>query len=78
MPVSEYRVWFTNITGCAIGVNDVSYVVTVSASSEAEALELALEHARLVNLEAGLPPHGLQFGEAELRRLACVLPGRHR
>jgi hypothetical protein len=70
----EYRVWFTNLTGCAVGVNDVSWVVTVVAASEAEAVERAVEQARALDAASGLPPHGLRVGEAELRRLAYVLP----
>jgi|GEM_PF-4665454 len=72
--MGEYQVWFTNITGCAIGISDISWFVTVAAESEAAAVELALEKARAVNQEAGLPPHGLRVSEEELRRLVCVLP----
>jgi hypothetical protein len=71
--MTEYRVWFTNLTGCAVGVNDVSWTVTVPANSESEALDRALEQARLLNDQSGLPPHGRRVSEAELRRLACVL-----
>ena len=70
----EFRVWFTNFIGCASGISDISWSVTVTAASEAEAIELAVERARVVNRESGLPPHGLRVSEAELRRLVCVLP----
>ena len=72
--MGEYRVWFTNINGCAVGISDISWLVTVAAESEAAAVESALERARVVNEETGLPPHGLRVSEEELRRLACVLP----
>jgi hypothetical protein len=72
-----YTVWFTNITGCAIGVSDISWSVTVSAESEAVALEQGLAEARALNREFGLPPHGLRVSEDELRRLAFVQPMRY-
>ncbi len=75
--VGEFRVWFTNITGCAMGISDISWTVTVTAASEAEALELTLDRARAVNRESGLPPHGIRISESELRRLAGVLPEGH-
>ena len=74
--MDEFEVWFTNITGCALGISDISWAVTVTAGSEAEAIERALEEARVLNRRSGLPPHGLRVTEAELRRLACVLPKR--
>jgi hypothetical protein len=74
--MGEFKVWFTNITGCAVGISDISWFVTVTAVSEAQAVELALEEARVVNRVSGLPTHGLRVSEAELRRLACVLPER--
>src|SRR5262245_53852215 len=55
-----YNVWFTNVTGCALGLSDISWNVTVAAGSEAEALELGLEDARALNREFGMPPHGLR------------------
>ncbi len=72
--MGQFWVGFTNINGCALGISDILWSVTVTAASEAEALEVALEKARVVNRESGLPPHGLRVSEAELRRLACVLP----
>jgi hypothetical protein len=76
--MTEYKVWFTNITGCAVGISDISWSVTVSAESEAEAFELAMKKARVINRQCGLPPHGLRVTEEELRRLACVLPDGQR
>ena len=67
-----YTVWFTNITGCAVGISDISWCVTVSAESEAAALEQGLAEARVLNREFGLPPHGIRVGEVELRRMALV------
>lgn len=72
-----YSVWFTNITGCATGISDISWHVTVSAESEAEALEKGLKDARALNREFGMPPHGLKVSEDELRRLAHVQPLRN-
>jgi len=69
-----YRVWFTNITGCAFGISDISLYVSVSADSESEALLLATKEASVINTESGLPLHGIRVSESELRRLACVLP----
>ena len=74
--MGEFRVWFSNITGCAIGVSDISLILPVMAGSEAEAVEVALEQARVINREYGLPPHGLRVSEGELRRLALLLPER--
>jgi hypothetical protein len=75
---SDFRLCFTNITGCAVGISEISWFVTVTAESEAEAIELAIEQARIVNCETGFPPHGTRVSESELRRLACVLPGNNR
>jgi hypothetical protein len=68
----HYTVRFTNITGCAIGISDISWCVTVRAESEADALEQGLAEAREYNQEFGLPPHGIRVNEEELRRQACV------
>lgn len=73
----EYRVWFTNINGCAVGIGDISWFITVSAASEAEALELALVQARSLNERTGMPPHRLRCSEAELRYLAVVIPSAY-
>lgn len=70
----QFKVWFANFTGCAMGISDISWSVTVEAMSESGAIELALEQARVVNRESGLPPHGLRVSESELRKLAFVLP----
>ena len=72
--VNSYRVWFTNVTGCAVGISEISWSVVVDAESEVVAVEFALEQARAVNRETGLPPHGLRVSEQHLRELACVLP----
>jgi hypothetical protein len=69
-----YTVLFTNITGCALGISDISWWVTVSAESEAAALEQGLAEARAINRDVGLPPHGIRVNEDDLLRLACVLP----
>ena len=74
--LGRYWVFFTNPTGCAIGISDISWSVTVAADSEAEALELGLKDALALNREFGMPPHGLKVSEAELRRLATVRPQR--
>lgn len=71
-----FTVWFSNFTGCAMGISDISWSVTVEAASEGEAIELALEQARVVNRESGLPPHGVQVSDTELRKLAFVLPAQ--
>jgi hypothetical protein len=68
----EYTIAFTNLTGCAAGTSDIFWAVTVTASSDSEALESALQLAKEVNREAGLPPHGLRVGDAYLEQLAIV------
>ena len=70
-----YTVWFANTAVCSN--NDISWCVTVSAESEAEALELGLVEARNLNFEFGLPPNGIRLGEDELCRLVCVQPMRY-
>jgi hypothetical protein len=72
----HFKVVFTNITGCALGISDIMWSVTVTAGSEAEALEAAIEQAQVVNRHSGMPPHGIQVSEPELRRLASVVPKR--
>jgi hypothetical protein len=46
------------------------------ANSTAEALEKAVAWALSVIDRVGLPPHGIQLGENELRRRATVIPDR--
>ena len=68
----HYTVWFTNVTGRKVGTSDISWCVTVSARSEAEALEMGMADAIILNREFGMPPHGIRMMEEELRRLARV------
>jgi hypothetical protein len=73
----DFDVWFTNMTGCVLGLSDISWSVTVTASTETEAMELALDQARILNEKSGLPPHGIQVSEDRLRHLAHVFPKKH-
>jgi hypothetical protein len=70
----EYLVVFTNLTGCAIGISDIMWSVTVAAESEDAAIDLAVTQAREVNEGSGMPPHGIRVSDTELRRLAVVVP----
>ena len=70
----NFKVMFTNLNGCAVGISDIFWSVTVAAGSEEEAIETAIEQAQAVNHDSGMPPHGIQVTEHELRRLACVIP----
>ncbi len=74
MVSDNFKVVFTNITGCAVGISDIMWSVTVAAGSEEEAIETAIEQARVFNHNLRMPPHGIQLSEHELRRLACVVP----
>jgi len=67
-----YTVWFTNFVGCALGISDISWGITVSATSESEALEIGMKEARTLNREFGMPPHNIRVSEAELRQMATV------
>lgn len=71
---TQFRVWFTNVTGCAIGISDISLFLTVDADTETKALDIALEQAQVINEKSGLPPHGIRVTESELRKLALVQP----
>ena len=68
----QFSVLFANIAECAIGISDVSWSVAVTASSKQEAIELAIKKALARNRESGMPPHGIQVSESELRRWAFV------
>ena len=68
----EFQDWFTNFTGCAFGISDISCTVTVTASSDSEALEVALMLAQAAFGESGLPPHGIRVSEPQMRRMAIV------
>ncbi|MCC6492601.1 MAG: hypothetical protein IT424_06235 [Pirellulales bacterium] len=74
MDKQQYRVWFTNVTGCAAGISNVSLELSVAAIDEADALERALAEAQAINRRSGLPPHGLRLDESYLRTLACIAP----
>ena len=73
----EFNVCFTNLLGCALGISDISWSVTATASTESEARELALDRARILNLESGMPPHGIRVSEDRLQQLAFVFPKQH-
>jgi hypothetical protein len=68
----EFDVWFSNFTECVLGLSDISWSVTVTANTEAEALELAMAQAMILNRDSGMPPHGIRLSEDRLRRLAYV------
>jgi hypothetical protein len=70
--LAEYTVLFSNVTGCAMGISDINWSITLLADSEASAIELALRHARAVNASRGMPPHGIRLSESSLRDLAFV------
>ena len=72
----QHRVMFSNLTGCAVGISDIMWQVDVLASSEDDAMALAIELARIMNAETGMPPHGIRVSDRELRRLAFVVPER--
>ena len=69
---AEYTVLFTNLTRCAIGISDINWSVKVVADSEASAIERALEEARVLNREKGMPPHGIRLSAEALREIATV------
>ncbi len=73
-----FDVLFVNWDGCVIGVSDISWSVTVEAEFKSDAVELALEAARLVNHQTGMPPHGIRVSEEQLRRLAYVIDPNRR
>ena len=72
----EFEVMFLQMTRCAVSDSDILWSVTVSAGSEAEAIETAIEQARAVNRRSGMPPYGIQVSEQELRQMARVVPRR--
>lgn len=69
---AAYTVLFSNLTGCAVGISDINWSVKVVADSEASAIELALEQARVLNDKKGMPPHGIHVRDEDLRNLAFV------
>jgi hypothetical protein len=71
---TRYKVSFTNVNGCAVGATAIEFDLDVEAESEAEALELALRQARIINVQTGLPPHGIRVSEDYLRTLAVIIP----
>jgi hypothetical protein len=72
MDDAEYLVVFSNLTGCAAGISEISWSTRVRAASEAAALRCAIALATRQNEEAGLPPHGLRVSPAYLESLACI------
>jgi hypothetical protein len=70
--LAEYTVFFTNLTGCAMGISDISWHTKVIADSEKSAIDLAVEQARVVNRKSGMPPHGIRLNVKSLRELAIV------
>ncbi|HWB08805.1 MAG TPA: hypothetical protein VG826_06265 [Pirellulales bacterium] len=69
----QFSVGVTNLTGCAMGISDINWYTTVSASSETEAAELAVKLAMAASADGGLPPHGIQLSEKEIRQNLVVL-----
>jgi hypothetical protein len=72
----EYIVTITNMAGPSLRASEYYLAMHVNAASEAEALARGLRHARQVNGRAGMPPHGIRVGEAELQRQAKVMPAK--
>ena len=66
-----YIVRFTNALGSDIG-RDITWSVTVSAESEADALQQGLADARDLNQQFGFPPHGIKVSDDELQKLVSV------
>jgi hypothetical protein len=69
---AEYTILFSNFTGCAIGISDINWSVKVVSDSEASAIGLAPERARVLNREKGMPPHGIRLADDDLRDLAII------
>jgi hypothetical protein len=72
MDCSEYHVVFSNLTGCAVGVSEILWSTKVQATSEDEALRLAMAEATKLNATLGMPPHGLHVSPSCLESLAYV------
>ena len=73
-----YWVLFTNVTDLSVEPVPGQYFLGTyqKARSAAEALEAALPWALGDMHRRGLPPHGMQISEEELRRQTTVIPDR--
>jgi hypothetical protein len=70
----RFWVTFTNITDLSAAPAADQYFVgtCMTAASEAEAFAKVLQWALDINDRSGMPPHGIQVSEEELRRQATV------
>jgi hypothetical protein len=72
----RYWVTFTNLTDLSVKPAAGQYYLgkCLTADSEAEAFAEALQWALGVKSRVGMPPHGIEVSEEELRRQATVIP----
>jgi hypothetical protein len=73
----KFKVVFSIFSGCAVGISDIMWSVTVEAESESEAIQKGIDQARIVNAESGLPPHGIRVREQDLHQLALIWSATH-
>ena len=66
------RVDFINLFG-AVEISDFSWSVDVTAETQAEAIELAIEKAMALNAKSGMPPDNIKTDEATLRRCVWIV-----
>lgn len=69
----KFRVIFSNLTGCAIGISDYYWSVVIEAPTDDEAKKIGISYAEELSRTTGFPPHGLRLGEFEINK-AVVLP----
>jgi hypothetical protein len=72
MDRSEYQVVFSKQTGCTAGESEILWSTKVQATSEAEALRLAMAEATRLNETSGMPPHRVHVSQSFLESLASV------
>jgi hypothetical protein len=74
----RYWVTFTNMTDLSVEPAAGQYYLGTcrTAGSAAEAFAEALAWALGVNSRNGMPPHGIEVSEEELRRQARVMPDK--
>lgn len=68
-----YTYFVTNLTGCAIGISDFGFSVTVCANSREDAEGWGHHVASIYSEKFGLPPHGIKLEPDHIRDIGLIM-----
>ena len=71
-----YTFVLANWSGCAIGISDFGFAVTVCAESEKDAEEWGKRIALLYSKQFGIPPHGIKLSADDISKWGSLIVHR--